>query len=259
MHTRHTTLLDLVNHKKRISVSELAEKLTVSEVTIRKDLNSLENMGLLRREHGFAVMIASDDISHHLSFNYDAKRRIAKKAAETIKNGETVLIESGSCCALLAEEIAANRRDITIITNSAFIAAFIRKAPFARVVLLGGDYQNEAQVTVGPMLKKCIQDFSVDKLFVGTDGFSLKNGFMGNNLLRIEAIRTLAESANKIMILTESAKFSQQGVLLQFAASEVHAVFTDDAIPAGIKEYLGTQSTKVCTIPLGKYRNPQNL
>ena len=95
MHSRHTKLLALVNQKKRIAVTEMAEKLVVSEVTIRKDLNTLEEMGLLRREHGFAVMIASDDITHHLSFNYDSKRRIAQKAAESIENGETILIESG--------------------------------------------------------------------------------------------------------------------------------------------------------------------
>lgn len=252
MHSRHTKLLALVNQKKRIAVTEMAEKLVVSEVTIRKDLNTLEEMGLLRREHGFAVMIASDDINHHLSFNYDSKRRIAQKAAESIENGETILIESGSCCALLAEELAASRRDVTIVTNSAFIASFIRKSPFARVVLLGGDFQNESQVTVGPMLKKCIQNFSVDKLFVGTDGFSEKTGFMGNNLLRIEAIRALAESANKIMVLTESAKFNQRGVLQQFSSSEVHAVFTDDQIPVSIKEHLLAQNMLVYTVPIAE-------
>ena len=252
MHSRHTKLLALVNQKKRIAVTEMAEKLVVSEVTIRKDLNTLEEMGLLRREHGFAVMIASDDITHHLSFNYDSKRRIAQKAAESIENGETILIESGSCCALLAEELAASRRDVTIVTNSAFIASFIRKSPFARVVLLGGDFQNEAQVTVGPMLKKCIQNFSVDKLFVGNDGFSEKTGFMGNNLLRIEAIRALAESANKIMILTESAKFNQRGVLQQFSSSEVHTVFTDDQIPSAIKEHLLAQKMLVYTVPIAE-------
>ena len=102
------------------------------------------------------------------------------------------------------------------------------------------------------MLKKCIQNFSVDKLFVGTDGFSEKTGFMGNNLLRIEAIRALAESANKIMVLTESAKFNQRGVLQQFSSSEVHAVFTDDQIPVSIKEHLLAQNMLVYTVPIAE-------
>jgi len=249
MHTRHTQLLDFVNSENRISVALLAQKLQVSEVTIRKDLDILEKRGLLRREHGFAVMIASDDIGHHLSFNYDNKRRIAQKAAASVKNGETVMIESGSCCALLAEELATNRRDITVITNSAFIAAFIRKAPAARIVLLGGDYQNESQVMVGPMLKKCVQDFFVDKVFIGTDGFTEKNGFTGNNLLRTEAIRAMAERANKIIILTESIKFSQQGVVTQFKSEEIAVIFTDDHIPEEKKQFLQKLNTIIYTVP----------
>ncbi|WP_019553954.1 DeoR/GlpR family DNA-binding transcription regulator [Propionispira raffinosivorans] len=249
MHTRHTQLLDFVNNENRISVALLAQKLQVSEVTIRKDLDILEKRGLLRREHGFAVMIASDDIGHHLSFNYDNKRRIAQKAAASVKNGETVMIESGSCCALLAEELATKRRGITIITNSAFIAAFIRKSPAARIVLLGGDYQNESQVMVGPMLKKCVQDFFVDKVFIGTDGFTEKHGFTGNNLLRTEAIRAMAERANKIIILTESIKFSQQGVVTQFKSEEIAAIFTDDHIPEEKKQFLQKLNTIIYTVP----------
>ena len=117
MHVRHSKLLSLVNQHNRIAVTDLAKELDVSEVTIRKDLNILEKKGLLRREHGYARLTTSDDIGNHLSFNYETKLRIARRAAESIHNGETIMIESGSCCALLAEEIAANRRDITIITN----------------------------------------------------------------------------------------------------------------------------------------------
>ena len=249
MQLRHQQLLDLVNNNKRIPVAELAQKLGVSEVTTRKDLNLLEKAGLLRREHGFAIMISSDDITHHLSFNYDTKHAIAKQAAQTILNGETVMIESGACCALLSRELAATRRDITIVTNSAFIAAFIRKAPFARVLLLGGDFQNEAQVMVGPLLKKCLVDFSIDKFFIGTDGFSLKCGFMGNNLLRAEASRTMGERASKIMVLTESEKFKIQGVIPQFEAAEIHSVFTDTGIPANIKEHLQRQHNIIHIVP----------
>ena len=111
MHMRHTKLLNLVNREKRVSVAALARELGVSEVTIRKDLTILEQKGLLRREHGYAVMITSDDIANQLSFNYERKHRIALRAAETVHNGETVLIDSGACCTLLAEELATNRRE----------------------------------------------------------------------------------------------------------------------------------------------------
>lgn len=87
MHIRQTKLLDIVNREQKISVTELAHRLGVSEVTIRKDLTSLEQKGLLHREHGFAVMSATDDVLHQLSFNYERKQRIAVMAAKTIKSG----------------------------------------------------------------------------------------------------------------------------------------------------------------------------
>ena len=223
MHIRHSKLLSLVNQYNRIAVADLAKALDVSEVTIRKDLNILEKKGLLRREHGFARLTTSDDVGNHLSFNYEAKLRIARRAAESVHNGETVMIESGSCCALLAEEIAANRRDVTIITNSAFIADY----PHVRVILLGGEYQKESQVMVGPMIRSCVRDFYVGKFFVGTDGLN-ELGFMSNDLMRAEAARCMAERAEQTIVLTESAKFNLHGTVKLLTYNQVSALYTDE-------------------------------
>lgn len=248
MINRHTKLLELVNASSKIEVSVLAEKLEVSQVTIRKDLAFLEEKGLLRREHGFAVMISSEDISNRLAFNYDVKRKIAALASSLVENGETVMIESGSCCALLAEELATNKRDITIITNSAFIASYIRECPHSKVVLLGGDYQRESQVVVGPVTRKCVESFYVDKLFVGTDGFTERTGFTGKNHMRTETVKAMAENANKVIVLTESRKFFQQGVVAQFKTNEVNTLVTDNKIPEEIKKLLLQNNVDVRTV-----------
>lgn len=248
MINRHAKILDLVNTNKKIEVTKLSDELSTSQVTIRKDLDMLKKKGLLKREHGFAVMVASDDINNHLAFNYNLKREIAIKAAELVNNGETIIIESGASCALLAEEIALRKYDVTIITNSAFIASFIRKAPFVKIVLLGGDYQNESQVVVGPMVKKCIENFYVDKIFVGTDGFNEKIGFTGNNHMRVETLKSMAQQANKIIILTESSKFVQQGVVAQFKTNEVDYVFTDNNIPDETLKFLQAEHVHVQTV-----------
>ena len=110
---------------------------------------------MIVREHGFATLNSSDDINNRLAYHYDIKQRIAKLAVESIEDGETVMIESGSCCALVALEIAQTKKDVTIITNSAFIADYIRKVAKIRIILLGGEYQNESQVMVGPITKMC--------------------------------------------------------------------------------------------------------
>lgn len=100
MSERHTKILELLTETKKVAVTDLSSLLNVSQVTIRKDLDQLENKGLIVRAHGFATLNSSDDINNRLAFHYDIKQKIAKLASLEVADGETVMIESGSCCAL---------------------------------------------------------------------------------------------------------------------------------------------------------------
>jgi DeoR/GlpR family transcriptional regulator of sugar metabolism len=103
MHPRHSVILELVNERGRIAVVELAEQVGVSEVTIRQDLNYLEDQGFLKRIHGAATRVDSDDPDHRLWARSKIKLNLAEKAASLVSPGETVLIEGGSANALLAK------------------------------------------------------------------------------------------------------------------------------------------------------------
>ena len=214
-----------------MEVALLAEQLGVSQVTVRKDLDSLERRGIVRREHGFALLGGTDDINNRLAFHYEEKKRIACLAAALVSPGETVMIESGSCCTLLAEQIARAVPGATIVTNSAFIAGYIRHLN-AHIVLLGGDFQNDAQVMVGPVLKSCVAQFYTEKLFIGIDGYSARLGFSGNNHLRVQAVHDMAEHASQIIVLSESRKFLQNGVVPMGVTGQVKSVVTDALLPA---------------------------
>lgn len=238
MKDRETRILSLLGETGRMEVAELARRLDVSAVTVRKDLDDLERHGVIRREHGCAIFGGTDDMNNRLAFHYEEKRRIAAEAAKLITPDETVMIESGSCCALLAEEIARTLPGTTIITNSAFIAAYIRRFPFSRVVLLGGDLQNDAQVLVGPLLRQCARSFFVDKLFIGVDGWREDTGFMGNDHLRACAVRDMAAQAEGVIVLTESEKFGRTGTVPLSLPREVRGVITDPGITPGTADLL---------------------
>lgn len=249
MITRQNKILELIAEGNKVEVSQLSELLGVSKVTIRKDLDHLEEKGLVKREHGFAHLASHDDISGRLAYHYETKRKIAAAAAELVGDGETVMIESGSCCVLLAEALAA-RQDVTIVTNSAFIASHIRRQPHARTVLFGGAYQNESQVMVGPLAKMCAESFFVDKLFIGTDGFTEKLGFMGADHLRAEMVGVMAGQANKVFVLTESEKFNRLSSVALLPANRVAGVVTDSLLSAGAEAFLtscGVEIRKVAT------------
>jgi DeoR/GlpR family transcriptional regulator of sugar metabolism len=239
---RHHRILEILAANQRIEVTALAALLLVSQVTIRKDLDRLEALGLLRREHGFALFGSIDDVGKRIAINYEVKRRIAQEAATLVEEGETVMIESGSCCALLAEELANTREDVTIITNSAFIASHIRHAPYCKVILLGGEYQPTAQVLVGSITRRSAEVFFSDKFFIGADGFAPKYGFTGKDHLRAQTVRDLVEQAQQIIVLTESDKFLSQGTEGLVRTEEVTMVFTDDRIPPDAETYLKHQN-----------------
>jgi len=235
---RQTKILEVLSTHQRAEVIVLSDLLGVSQVTVRKDLDVLEERGMIRREHGYACLSKADDIGKRMAFNYDIKRRIAKDAAAMVDEGETVMIESGSCCALLAEELANEQKDVTIITNSVFITNFIRNASHTKIILLGGYYQPESQVMVGPMTRKCGEIFFSDKFFVGTDGFMPGFGFTGKDLLRSQTVMDLAENARDIFVLTDAEKFQRQGVLGMVRLESVSGVFTDDRIAPDIEQIL---------------------
>lgn len=242
---RHTRIIDIVNQAKKIEVNVLAEQLGVSSVTVRKDLDTLEGKGLLSREHGYAVKCNEDDINNRLAISYEVKVKIARAAAQMVNSGETIMIESGSSCALLAGELAKSDKEVTIITNSAFIAGYVRENGNSKVILLGGEYQKESQVMVGPLVRTCAREFHVDKLFLGTDGFDPDFGFTGSDMMRTEAVRALAESARNIWLLTDSSKFSQMGVVTQLRFDAVTGVVTDENIPNSAMDILTKHDIKV--------------
>ncbi len=245
---RETKILELLAKEKKLEVAALAQVLGVSSVTVRKDLDTLEEKGVLRREHGYALLKSEDDLSSRLAYHYACKGRIAKRAAALVADGETVMIESGSCCALLAEEICTSRRDVTIVTNSAFIAGFVRQKPHAHVVLLGGVYQNDAQVMVGPLVAQGAQGFFVNRLFIGTDGYTPRMGFTNSDHLRAQAVRDMAAQAGHVAVLTESEKFTRHGVVPLQLGGAVDLLVTDDGLPGESRLALGQEGVEILTV-----------
>ncbi len=244
MNQRCLTILERLNREDMLDVNDLAEQLGVSAVTVRKDLAILENKGLLRRQHGTAMRVSPNDIGYRMTFDYEVKRKIAQQAAEMVSSGEAVMIESGSTCAMLAEELVRKKRDVTIITNSAFIAGYVRSIPGARVVLLGGSYDPDAQVMSGPLVGKCAEEFYVDKFFIGTDGYEPNQGFSNVDMLRAEAVRAMAARADKRIILTDASKFNKRGVVQLMPVSQVTHVITN-AIPENCRAALQQSGVEI--------------
>jgi DeoR/GlpR family transcriptional regulator of sugar metabolism len=228
---RTRQILEIVTREHKVEVTSLAERLGVSTVTMRKDLDALQAKGLIAREHGFAMLANPNDVGGRLAYHYEEKCRIARAAATLVPDGSTVMVESGSCCALLARELADTKKGVTIVTNSAFVADYVRDSARVSVTLLGGSYQRDSQVMVGPLVRTCAQEFYVDRLFVGMDGWIEGVGPTNADQMRADAVRSMAESAAQVMVLTESEKFGQHGAVAMRLPGKRVSVVTDESLP----------------------------
>lgn len=232
MSKRDGRILEILTTEKKVEVADLAQRLSVSSVTMRKDLDALQAKGLVLREHGYALLANPNDVGGRLAYHYAEKLRIASRALDLVSDGDTIMVENGSCCAILARRVAESRKRVTIVTNSAFIAGYVRDCPEVEVVLLGGAVQKDSQVTVGPFVRLCAEQFLVNLLFIGADGWVEGVGFTNSDQMRAEAVRSMAASAGRVVVLTESEKFARHGAV-PIRLTRPTSVVTDAGITDG--------------------------
>ncbi len=247
MNTRHAEILKLLGHGEVVSVKELTAKLDVSSVTIRQDLNVLENEGLLTRVHGGAQINDSDNIAHRLGIHFEEKLRIARKAVQFINEGDTILVESGSLNALLARELSVFH-DLTVITTNLYIARQMQKLDHIKVVIPGGMYQHESESVVGNLVKMGIDHINFRKAFIGIDGFTPETGFTSRDMFRAEISNYIVSKAPETFVLTDSSKFGHVELSRICDAKDIRFVLTDMALESDYITYFKTLKTELVMV-----------
>lgn len=246
MNERQQAITYLVNEQNQISVNELAQRLNVSMVTIRHDLNFLAQNGYLKREHGIAVAIESDSLDARMKIKFPLKQKIADYAASLVNNGERIFIEGGSTNALLARQLAYSKR-ITLITSSYYIAQLLKNTEL-NVIVLGGDYQKQSESVVGELACLALATLTFDKAFIGIDGFTQPAGFTGRNRQRTELVNTILTKPCENIIITDSSKFGVTHPYSLTPLAAVSRVITDMAINQSDEAYLNQQKITVDTV-----------
>ncbi len=230
MNERQMKIIKYVSERGKVRVTELATHVNISEVTVRKDLTALEEQGILKREQGYATLKDPSDINYRIAMNYEMKRGIAQEAVKHVANHATIMIDAGSTCAVFAQELGASGKQVTVITNATYLVRHIQNYDNIHCIVLGGEYQKNSQAMVGPLTKLCATQFRVDKIFVGTDGYSKETGFTGDDMVRAETLRAMAGQARETYVLTEASKFNHPGTVSFLKADEVSHVITNQRL-----------------------------
>lgn len=230
---RRQHVMSLIQRDGRVLVSELSDALGISRITIRKDLDYLESKGLVQRTHGGALAPQSSALldpslkekEHH---QLKEKQHIAAAAVKMVKEGQCVLLDSGSTTTAIARALREFSR-LTVITNAVNIAAELANTDFD-VILTGGSLRKSSFSLVGPLAEDVLREMHADILFLGVDGFDTKVGLTTPNVLESRVNRAMVNASTKVVAVCDSTKFSRRSLALIVAPSALHAVITDDQI-----------------------------
>lgn len=231
---RRRQIVELLNSEGSIQVSKLSASFSVTEETIRRDLDALNRRNLLKRTHGGAVALQSRqevpfDIRRQT--NVEEKRQAAVKAARLIEPGDTLFLDISSTAMFLAKELS-NMKDITVITNSARIALeFIDKTDIT-LISTGGILRPNSYSLVGPLANDAVGKYYADKFFSSCRGFSLEHGATDSNELESEVKKSMVKRSSRLYLIIDHTKLNDIG-LTQFAsADEVDTIICDDGVDA---------------------------
>lgn len=234
---REHSILNRLMVQGAVSVADLSSELAVSEVTIRSDLSSLEERGLLSRTHGGALPSIHPHIFQRQNMNIEEKHRIAKAAAGLVEDGDAIMIEAGTTTSLLPRYLAG-KRDILIITNSILAFESAKSNPALKITLVGGEFRDSTDSFVGRITLDTIRRFNVRCAFVGTDGFSLKSGITTHLIEGGDVISVMRERAENLVLLADSSKYGKTGIVTILPLSQINTLITDTGLSDAVKEEL---------------------
>jgi DeoR/GlpR family transcriptional regulator of sugar metabolism len=226
---RKHKILDLILRDRKVVVTELSQQFGVTEETVRRDLNKLEQDGLLSRTHGGAVARKgeTEDLPYgtrHL-INTEAKRNIAVKAAKLVGDGESIMMDSSST----AYEVLScleNHQELTLITNAVRILADPTSTKHT-IMSVGGELRRRSMTFVGPLASQAIGQFNADLALISCKALSLLGGIMETNVPDAEVKRAFIRNARRVCLLVDGDKFDRTALISICGFEQIDTVVTD--------------------------------
>lgn len=231
---RRYRLLGLLREQPGIRVPDLARVLSVSEGTIRNDMNALEEAGQLTRVWGGAVPVYGEsnrtsEYKSRSNMNLAAKQVVAKCAAEWIANGDSILLDASTTVLNMATFLR-ERTNLTVITNGIEVGRELARNPTNVVMLLGGILRPDGTAITRPSNEMLLKDLHIKKAFVSASGFAIEAGLTEVDFHEAQFKRAMIASAGMLVVLLDSSKFGKVDLTPFAATSDIHHIFTDDQI-----------------------------
>jgi DeoR family fructose operon transcriptional repressor len=234
---RRSRLIDIIRLRGFAALDELVRELGVSESTVRRDLDALEEQGTARRTHG-GVLYAGGlpriaEFDEKQPANWDAKRVIAAEAAAIISDEQTVLLDGGTTTYEVARLLTG--RALQVVTNSLPVANLFASESRTDLILLGGFVSPRTGVCLGPYTNELLSRLHVTTTVLSAAGIT-KDGLFNAQLLLAETEQAMLRAGGKVIVVADSSKFGRKSLTLVSALEGIDVVVSDSGLSADWRE-----------------------
>lgn len=247
---RYKKIVSLVNERGAIRVTELSKIFQVTEETIRRDLDRLEQAGLLRRSHGGAVTVQDE----HSEIPYfereityaEEKKRMAQAAIRLIEPKDRIILDASTTAWYMAAELPDEQ--LTVLTNSIKVTTELSSKERIEVISTGGTLASRSLSLVGPLAERSLEAYHVSKVFMSCKGIHLERGISESNELQARMKEKMISIADQVILLADFSKFGFMAFKHVADLTAVDVMITDGRIPEEMLRQLQEQGITVITV-----------
>ncbi len=225
-------VLEILARRGYRSVSELSMDLSVSEMTVRRYLDRLEQQQLIKRTHGGAFAgqeMIEVDFRVRETVRRAEKEAIGRLAWSLIQPGDSIFVDAGTTTAYLALAIDASKR-ITVVTGSTMVLQALEDKPDVETIMIGGKVHALSHSLVGPIAVDTVRQFHFTRAFLAGEGVDLREGITQSNVDEVPVKKQVAANAGQVVVLADSSKINRTGLVMFLRLEDVHVLVTDDGI-----------------------------
>lgn len=248
---RREAIVRLISDQGKVGVEELSERFTVSTVTIRNDLNHLSNRGLLIRSRGGAIAskinTAELPLQEKHTRNLKIKQKIGQVAASLIKDGDTIILDSGTTTQEIARRLD-DHKDLIVMTNGLNVANELSHHEKIEMMMIGGHYRQKSMSFYGARAEESLKQLHFDKVILGVDGYDLEAGITTHFEPEARLNRLMCECSREVIVVTDSSKFERRGLQVILLCDQADILVTDKGIPKHYRNELIKRGVKVLIV-----------
>ena len=237
---RQAKILQVIRERGYVENDELARLFIVTSATIRRDLKMLSKQNLVRLDHGgssdvnLLESLTEPAYETKVYVNHESKRLIGQAAASLVSDGDTILLDSGTTSACVAQSLRSTRlRNLTVITCDIMVAKELGSEQNINVLVLGGILRHSFYSLYGPYTEMVLKNLRADKFFLGVDAVSIEHGVSNIVLEEVPIKQLMITNSTEVIMVADGSKFGRNAPYRVCALDAVHQVITDHCIDTG--------------------------